>query len=212
MRTFLAICLATLLTSTAHAAIISGTGGSASAPELAGGTTVGFDSLAPGTFASVTDGAVTISGLGPPITVGADQAGFYNTVGRSVTNGSDRDPDAFRIDFASPVTAFAFNFGASDSSWSLSAFDSNDNVVDTMVILPVLTSNAGDYFGLSGGDISYVILIDMFTSSQIGDQVFIDNVTYVAGDSTIPEPATLAIWSLGALSCAFAAYRRRGEA
>lgn len=169
----------------ATAATISGTGSPLSA--VPGGTSEGFDATPAGTYTSLTFGNVTISSVGAdPFTVGTDYNGSYNTSGgQSIYNDFDYVPTAFRFDFASAVSAFAFNWGAADYSWTLSAFDALDNLLDALVIAPTYGSNAGEFFGIAAGGISYATLI-----GPGGDYVFIDNFasTTVA---PVPVPAGL---------------------
>jgi hypothetical protein len=62
---------------------------------------------------------------------------------------------------------------------------------------------------LSGNTLSS---IKMHITSHLGNGTYIANFEF-HGDpnvtSTVPEPATLSIWGLGALGCAVAAYRRK---
>lgn len=48
-----------------------------------------------------------------------------------------------------------------------------------------------------------------YGGSSVGDTGTGALVTEFNGDAVVPEPASMAIWGLGALGCALAAYRRR---
>lgn len=177
---------------------LSGIGGAQTDAALAGGTTIDFDSGPTGNFASITFGNVTFSGIGADITIGSDFNGSFNTRGtNSLLTGFDLDPDAMRIDFASAVDAFGFNWGAADNHWVMSAFDSSDNLIEDLTIAPVFGSNSGDYFGIAAAGISYVTLVDQLDRFSNGDYVFIDDFTYVAGNTAVPEPSSLALLGLG---------------
>ena len=104
---------------------------------------VDFDGGPTGLFASVAFGGVTFTGTGAPVTVGSDFNGIYNTSGvNSMYNDFDYLPDAFRFDFASPVGAFGFNWGAADNLWTLSAFDWGGLLIESTTIPAVFGSNA----------------------------------------------------------------------
>lgn len=60
---------------------------------------------------------------------------------------------------------------------------------------------SGDFFKY---DASTFVVID--SSTLPGS---FDGVAYVPDQSAVPEPASMAIWGLGALGCAFVGYRRR---
>jgi hypothetical protein len=185
--------------SMANASSISGFGDPLSNPALTGGIQQGFDGAAAGLYNSITLGGVTYSGVGAPLNIGSDYNGDYNTSGgQSIFNGFDLTPSVFRFDFLSPVTAFAFNFGASNTSWLLQAFSAGGTLLDSLSIGQVVASNAGDYFGLStGSTIAYALLTE--SPSIGGDYVFIDRFTTNAADgpSAVPVPAALPLLGAG---------------
>ncbi len=87
-------------------------------------------------------------------------SGIYNNVGRSLHNNYTADSfSGLRIDFSFTPTAttdgFGFFFGASDYVWTLNAFTAADVLVDSLTINPVFASNSGDFFGITGNNISY---------------------------------------------------------
>jgi hypothetical protein len=200
---------ALLLGGTALAAPLTGTGGAPGA--IVGGTVETFTGAPAGTMASFTLSGITYTAIGPSnLTVDASFSGSYNTTGQSIYNS--RDPGSFTIlevVFAGPVSAFAFNWGASDETWLLSAFDSSSTLIETLVMGPTGSSNAGDYFGIAASGIAG------FTVEQVTcvndcpiDFVFFDDLTYsrvpVVG---VPVPAALSLFGLGLLG--IAALRRR---
>lgn len=204
----ISVAACSLWTNIAVAAPISGTGDPTLDAALAGGTVVDFESVAAGSYPSLTVGGVTFSGVGAPLDVGTDFAGSFNTRGRqSMFTNFDLDPDAIRIDFADTTSAFGFLWGAADNTWDLRAFDSGNNLIESFAIAPVFGSNAGDYFGIQANGIAYATLTDRLDTFTDGDYVFIDNFTYVSGNR-VPEPGTLALLGGGLL---LAVGRRRSK-
>ena len=166
---------------------------SSSDSALSGAALIDFESAPTGAFTSLTIQGVTFST--PTASkvgfVSSDYAGQYNAQGQSLQN--TYDPNAFdelKIGFANPTNAFGFNWGASDVKWTLTAFDSANQVLDSIVLPPTLASNSGDFFGLSTGSsaISYATLL----ASGPNDYVFLDNFKHVSGTTqSIPTPALL---------------------
>lgn len=192
------IALAVLAVS-AQAATFSGTGSPDSDPALTGGTVETFDAGPAQDYASLTLGNVTYIGTTGDFTLGNDFIGSYNTTGvYSIYNGGDFIPNAFRFDFAAPVGAFGFNWGAADNNWLLSAYDSSDNLLETYLVPPTGPSNAGDYFGIQAPNIAYATLVEQGG----GDYVFIDNFTYANAGAPPPPPApvepvpTMSQWAI----------------
>ena len=184
---------------------VSGTGEPVSVPALAGGTIVDFDSLPTGLFASVGASGVTFTGVGAPLDIGSDFIGAFNTRGtQSLYNNFDLAPHTIEIAFDNPVSAFAFNWGASDNIWDMTAFDSADNILETSAIDPVFSSNAGDFFGIATAGIARILLVDRLDTIPNGDYVFVDNFTFAGNVSPVPLPG--AVWlmlsSIAALAAA----------
>jgi len=165
---------------------------SSSDSALSGSSLIDFESAPTGAFTSLTLKGVTFSTpTGEVGFVNSDYAGQYNTQGQSLKNTYASNAfNSLRMDFAKTTNAFGFNWGASNVKWTLTAFDSANQVLDS-ILLPLTTgSNSGDFFGLSTGKsaISYATLI----SSSPGDYVLLDNFKYVSGTTqSIPTPALL---------------------
>lgn len=200
-------------TTPADAVLLSGVGDPILDPALSGGTTIAFDATTPGNYSSLTIGNVTFIGVDAPFTIGADFNGSFNTSGgQSLFNGSDLVPAQLRVNFATPVDAFAFNWGAADNQWLLSAFDAANNLLEATLIPAVFSSNAGDFFGVAAAEIAFFTLVDQKNSAVNGDFVFIDGFTYRVGeDGPIPvsEPGTLGVLAMGLALFAIAARRRK---
>ena len=170
--------------------------------ELSGGTVIDFSNGAgtngTGTY---TEGNVTFSSEdGAQIRIDRFYEGRFNTNGHYFQNNCQPGTyclapligDSLKFSFSSPVSAFGFNWGASNLLWDLKAYDSNNNLLETYT-LPILTdNNNGEYYGISSDseNISYATLIDQPTGDG-SDWILIDNFTYVA--STDDGDATYAI-------------------
>jgi hypothetical protein len=204
MRTLqLILAASALLAGSAFATPISGASG-AGAPSVPGATTVlDFDSMGNTTFSSVTFGNVTISGMGGSLRSSNQFAGQYNGRGAYYLDNAQGNTSGFRFDFANTVTAFAFNWGAADDTWTLSAYDASNNLIETMLPTATHGSNSGEYFGLADTGIKYAVLSD----ASPGDWVFVDNFVVAEASANVPEPASLALF--GAAFGAAALVRRR---
>lgn len=212
------LCFAFLLTLTPslQAGVLTGVGGAptdsiftSAAP--ADVTTFGFNTVAAGDYATLSLGDVDFIGVDGPLTVsGAFNGGFNSNGGQHIENGADGVPASFRFNFNSAIAAFAFNIGASDTEWTLSAFDSGDNLIASFVDAPLIGSNAGDYIGIDGmgTNIAYATLIQT-SGLTSNDYILIDDFTTLAASTAgvVPEPTSLATWGL--LVGAVAAVRRR---
>lgn len=206
--------VATLASGASHAAPIN----SAADPSLAGAYIQDFEAGPSGNFVSQAfGGGVTISALtsadvgSPSFSVAGDYAGNYNTRDRLHISNMGNEFQALRFDFGSSISALGFLFGASDSSWTLRAYNSANTLLDSLDIAPTFASNAGDFFGLSGlAGASYVTLIQNFDGIYANggvDYVFVDNLAFTAGNN-VPEPGSLALVALACLGVA-AARRRK---
>lgn len=175
----------------AAAVPITGQGQPTDNINLTGGTVIDFESGGASSSPSLTIGNVTFTG-NANIEIANDFAGQFNTRGVFHITNFGRLPSSFTFTFGAPVNAFGFLFGASDEIWDLTARDSGNNVLETLAVNPVLSSNAGDYFGIAASGIASATLV----LRQGLDYVFIDNFTYTAGSTAVPEPATLALVGL----------------
>lgn len=132
--------------------------------------------------------------------INSSYGGGYNTQGKSLQNTYTAQAfTSLKMSFDNTVTAFGFNWGASNIPWILTAFDANNNILDSLTLPVTEGSNNGDFFGLSTPDqaISYATL----TAISQGDWVLLDNFKYVASSPTaVPEPATmLGLLAFGAI-------------
>jgi len=195
----------------AEASFISGLGNPLTA--IPGGTQITFDSfMVPPTTLPTTIDAVTFGqGDGATYTISNAYTGQYNTTGNSLQNTYVNGTQFFTFSFATPTSAFAFNWGASDDVWTLTAYNSSHGVIESDLMPVTTSSNAGQFNGISAPGISYVTLID--NPGVSNDYVFIDNFTYGASSSAVPEPSTIVLGSVaGLMGIAYGCRRRRKSA
>ena len=202
-----AILSIALTVSNASASTFTGLGNPIDAAALAGGTVIDFDGGPTGDYSSLTLLGVTFNDLDYTFRISSAYIGSYNTEGTYSLQNGDYDSTMthrLRFDFASAVDAFGFNWGASDDTWLLSAFDSSNNLLDSLSIAPTQSSNSGDYFGIASSNISYATIVNQ--SGDAGDLIFLDDFTYKGqgggGNGVIPEPTTMSLLGLGLLGLA----------
>jgi len=170
------------------ATMFTGTGVPASDGAFSGSTSVATFSGADQTFGSYTEGGVSLSAG----RVDNQYASNYNSTGSYYDNNAG-GTGTITISFASPTDVFAFNWGAADHSWTANLFAGATNL-GSFTVAPTFASNAKDYVGFTGTGITSAV----FTDSSSGDWVFIDNLTYGAGQASgVPETATWAMMILG---------------
>jgi hypothetical protein len=199
------LAAAALLAGNALATPITGT--SASGPVVPGATaTIGFENQGINTFSSLTIGNVTFTGVGGSLRTTSAFAGNYNTKGSRLMDNNGGVTNGFRFDFANAVSAFAFNFGASDVNWILNAYTASGTLLESLTLAPTRSNNNGGYFGLADAGIAYATL-----SAGSGDYVMVDNFTIAEqAPGVVPEPASLALLGAGLVG-ALAARRRKSQ-
>jgi hypothetical protein len=196
----LALPLFALAIASAQAAPVDGPAD----PALAGGSVIDFQSVVAGAYATLTLPGVTLSaGPGTRLYVDTDFAGSFNTSGQSLKNSFAADAfGTLTLTFTAPTQAFAFNWGAADTLWSLTAYDASNNVLNQRLLSATKGSNAGEFYGLAtNANIAYAVL-----STQYYDYVFIDNLTVAAA---VPEPETCLLLGAGLLVVGLAVRRRQ---
>jgi len=174
----------------ANAGQIAGTGLAFSEPELAGASVVNFDTATPGTYWTNTFGPVTISSQGNmPYRISTDYSGSYNNPGIALENGTYDSGFTTNVlfQFANPVSAFAFSWGASDMAAGLTVYSdaAGTSAIESMALPQVGASNAGDYFGLYAASSTINSARITFDAS---DWCFVDEL-HLTENAVVPTPA-----------------------
>lgn len=182
--------------------------GATQIPGLVGSTVIDFESPAPGTYTTLTLSGVTFTpDTGNLMWVDSAYIGQYNNFGTQSlhNNYAPQSFNTLTMQFTGTTTGFGFFWGASDSQWVLTAYDSSNNPIESFNLPITHGSNAGDFVGLLDPGIARATL------SGIGsDYVFIDNFEFNATNSTTPEPGSLLLLGSGILSVAGVIRRKPG--
>jgi hypothetical protein len=164
---------------------------SASDPALSGASIINFENQTAGIYGSLTIDNVTFTANNNHLQIDGYFAGNYNTTGRLYLDNGTYSNEGFSsmtFTFSGAVSAFGFNWGASNESWVLNAYDASNNLLESFALPITLSSNAGEFYGLADAGIAYATLSN--TSGY--DWIFIDNFKSTAA---VPLPAGL--WLLG---------------
>ncbi len=111
------------------------------------------------------------------------------------------------LNFATGISRFGMNFGTCDTchlSATITAYDASNLIVESMNLPSVTNSFVGFDFSSSVSK----IFIDRTDADAIGYFTFIDDVRFKEGGQ-VPEPASLALLSIGALVIALARRRHK---
>jgi len=207
VKFLVAFPVAILTASVSYASTISGTNGFG-IPVVPNATaTIDFDGQPDASFSSLSLGGVTFTGIDGYLRTDNTYPNQYNGRGSRYldNNGSNvgysGSTSTIRFDFAAPVSAFAFNLGASNYLWVLTAFDAANNVIESFNLPITASSNGGEYVGLANAGMAYATLV-----ASPGDWIFIDNFTVAA---QVPEPETYAMLLAGLGLVGIAARRRK---
>lgn len=200
MKKFMVICIGVgicvVCTQVARAGISIITSPSDSA--LTGATVIDFEGVTPGVYTSLAVGNVTFTANDKFLRIDNSYDGWFGTAGYYLDNWTYIEPgfSSMTIDFDTEASAFGFRWGAVDSVWSLSVYDTSGASLGTFY-LPTTPDpdplKAWTFVGLasSGPGIDYAVL-----SCSDSDDIFIDNFTY-AHVVPVPGAALLAVVGLG---------------
>lgn len=176
-------------------------------PGLVGSTVIDFESPAAGTYTTLTLSGVTFTpDTGNLMWVDSAYMGVYNTFGTQSLH-NNYNPQSFNVltmQFTGTTTGFGFFWGASDTQWTLTAFDSSHNPIESFLLPITHGSNAGDFVGLLDPGIASATL-----AGTGSDYIFVDNFEFNSGSST-PEPGSLLLFGSGIVGIAVVFRRKLG--
>jgi hypothetical protein len=172
---------------------------------LSGSSQVDFNAEAQGYFSSRTfgGGAVTFSTSGTQLNIESTYSGYYASTGNYLANGSGGN--SFNLVFANPVSAFGFNWGAADQSWTMQLFNSANTLIGSLNIAAQTNPYAAFIGADGGGDL--IKSVSMVQANY--DYILLDNLKFTTGEqSAVPEPTTIALLGLGLFGLASARRRK----
>ena len=163
----------------------------------------GGGSISGAPFATNTDMKIVssigsdVNDLGTPSLVSGNVLRSFS--GYLVENG---DP-SFRVTFAAPITSFSADFASvfDPADVRLMAFNGNTLVSTVNGTSP----NEQFHLAITGSNITSVIVLP----GTFNDYVAVDNISYAAAVTAVPEPSVLALSSAGFALVAWAGRRRR---
>ena len=173
---------------------------------------------------SIVPGPVALNGMSASGTVGANGAatqkvdvpalefgGFYDLGGGAELLGDLVDGNFLRLDFTSPMSAWAADtrgIGDDGRPTVISVFDAGNVLLGTIATSSDASNQEIQFYGfqLTGGDqAAYLTLVN---ASDRNDVFGMDNIRFAAA-TPVPEPATLTLLGTGALG--LLARRRRAR-
>ena len=179
---------------------------SASDPALVGAILQDFNSVVNGSYGTINLGALTISTIGTdPISFSNGYNGVYGATGTVLLNFTSGFASTVRFSFATPVSAFGFILGGSDSGpGTLSAYDGIGNLLASFNT--AFNGPYQSYEGIAAAGISYADWAPYAYPTGNNDTVLIDDFSYQEAVPA-PEPASMVLIATGLLGVA--AMRRR---
>tara|TARA_R110002049_G_scaffold72490_7_gene187553 strand:- start:136823 stop:137473 length:651 start_codon:yes stop_codon:yes gene_type:complete len=187
-----------------QAGVITSAGDSA----LIGATIETFDSAAlAANYSSLTLTDLTVSASGT-FALETGSNGSYvppNPIGDQFIRSYQASP-LLTFAFDSNVSAFGIQLGATNRIQTITAYDIGDNVIDTHTVPDQVSTLPFPYTSFLGISSNSANIAKFTITSDLDDWVA-DDLYYVTGSPTVPEPASLAIF--GAMSLAACGMGRR---
>lgn len=196
----LSCCLVLLLSSNAYATLIT----SSSDAALSGAQVIDFESEALGNFDSLSVGIVNFIATPGAWTVSNSYSGRYGMTGQHLDNTRGNDNN-LTITFNEAVDAFGFDWGAANVNWTMSAYDSQDTLLETVTLAYNTIPLYHQFYGIAHAGISRVEL----NNTEGSDWILMDNFHVKGGGDPIPEPATVLLFGAGLLGLAGISRKKR---
>lgn len=174
---------------------------SSSDPALNGATVIDFENQTKNTYTTLSIGNVSFEpATGYYLRIDSYYSGRYNTAGKYLDNGRSYNNPGFgkiKFSFLQPVSAFGFNWGASNYYWLLKAYNSSGVLLESYDLPITKESNNGEFYGIAV-DSDFIAYASLERTSYY-DWIFLDNFTFKekTTETVIPEPTTFFLLGWG---------------
>jgi hypothetical protein len=163
-------------------------------PSLATAGVIDFEDQTIGAYTSLAIDGVNFVAVDNHFRVTDVIGGYFNTEGLHIDN-TNLGSTVIDFKFDAEVSAFGFNFGASNEDWRLDAFDASENLIEGFVLPQTGLSNDGDFFGIAANGISSARLTQLTWDYNATDWILLDN--FASTPASVPEPNIMALLGIG---------------